>query len=750
MTTIDPAATASKIIDWLTAWLDAAEQHWHADPNHDQRGWYGSGFNNWGVQTNQKYVAAAATVAARTTDVDIRARAAERAVAALRFSLASHLSGDGRCADGQQWGHTWISALGIERMMFAIDLLDPWLTDADRAAVDAMLISECRWIHDDLQRGEARGIVADRWNSSGRNVPESNLWNGALLWRTAQRRPELAEAASWKEQAIRFLINSVSTSADADDHRVVDGAPIRDRHVGANFFDGYALDHHGYLNVGYMVICLSNAAYLHFDLQRRGEPAPQALHHHQDDLWRVVRTMIGTDGRMLRIGGDSRVRYAYCQEYLLPALLYAADQHHDQHALPLAAAQLELIRTEQQAGADGSFYGTRLAELKRRSPYYWTRLESDRAACLAFAAAHLEQIRLDPRSTRSKPGAATSEFEASVAGGWVDHDHAAVLHRGPKRFASFAWRANGLSQGLCLPPDRSDLAEWDLNLAPEIVVEGAPRTPSKIGIPVSRHLQQAAVEEFDGGFLTWGRVAEGADMTIAEGWSGGPAALSDIVVAALPDQQTMIGIHRVRTVDHFAGIISAKGLHLSVPNDVLNGSARELDAETWAGRLIAGESGNQRLGRWANVDDQLGVVALSDDKLLLDRSAHRRGGPLGSIFTEELCLGWLPDPGYLPPHSTVLSCGWAVLSGATSAVTREFAATNSGASHRQHAELHQLHLSTPAGTFLLLANLGPTAVTARVPFAARDEVTGTRHRDHVELDPGRCLLLRQQPPATVG
>lgn len=492
----------------LSTWLRAAERHWCSDPADPTRGWYGSGFDSWGVQTNQKYVAAAATVAAYGTDPQTRALAVDRALAALRFSTWSHRSGPSRCADGREWGHTWISALGLERMMFAVDLLQPWLTEDDRIAVDRVLVSECGWVATDFHRQSARGIVADRWNSSGHNAPESNLWSGALLWRTAARCPDHPDAEAWRELARRFLINSVSVAADAVDATMVDGLPVADRHVGANFFDSYALDHHGYLNVGYMIICASNAAMLHFDLRRRGEVAPAALHHHQDDLWQVVRRMVSTDGRLLRIGGDSRVRYAYCQEYLLPTLLYAADQHRDPYAYDLLVAQLDQLRAEQRTNADGSFYGERLTELSATSPYYYTRIESDRACAVAMTIEQLGQTRW-PEEAHS--------FEGSVAGGWVDHDHGAVLYRGPHRFASFSWRANGLSQGLCLPPDRGDLAEWERNLAPEIITEGVPREPGRTGVPSSRRLVSATVEPFDGGFLTYGVVEEGVDMLIAEG-----------------------------------------------------------------------------------------------------------------------------------------------------------------------------------------------------------------------------------------
>jgi len=38
------------------------------------------------------------------------------------------------------------------------------------------------------------------------------------------------------------------------------------------------------------------------------------------------------------------------------------------------------------------------------------------------------------------------------------------MHRSANRLASFAWRAHGLAQGLCVPPRDSSMAEWSLNL----------------------------------------------------------------------------------------------------------------------------------------------------------------------------------------------------------------------------------------------------------------------------------------------
>ncbi|MEJ5198001.1 MAG: hypothetical protein WHX53_03675, partial [Anaerolineae bacterium] len=103
-----PLAMSASPLAFLHAWARNAERHWYPVPGRPGEGCYGAGYNAWGVQTNQKYVAALATLAMRGEDVAglDRQWALDRARAGLRFSLASHLSGDGACTDGTQWGHT--------------------------------------------------------------------------------------------------------------------------------------------------------------------------------------------------------------------------------------------------------------------------------------------------------------------------------------------------------------------------------------------------------------------------------------------------------------------------------------------------------------------------------------------------------------------------------------------------------------------------------------------------------------------
>src|SRR5690606_30860861 len=141
---------------------------------------------------------------------------------------------------------------------------------------------------------------------------------------------------------------------------------------------------------------------------------------HQDGLWGALRKMIFADGRLLRLGGDSRVRYAYCQEYILPTLLYAADCFADAHAEELVDRTLEMIEKEAAFNGNGSLMGSRLEMLRGENAYYSPRLESDRAATIASIVAYRDLVNW--------PKPADESFQQSVAGGWIEPEHKSVMH----------------------------------------------------------------------------------------------------------------------------------------------------------------------------------------------------------------------------------------------------------------------------------------------------------------------------------
>ena len=741
----------------LERWPAFAEEYWWQDPERPDLGCFGTGYNSWGVQTNQKYLGALAVLAAHP-DLDERAAGRsrhallDRAVRALRYSLAPHVSGDHHCSDGTRWGHTWISALGVERMMHGVDAIEALLSDADREGVRRMLVSEA----DALLGMEVQGTP---WARDGGNKPESNIWNGAILARTALRYPDEAHVPDWMEKAHRFLMNGISLAVDADDERIVAGRPVREWHVGANFFPNYALDHHGYLNVGYMVICLSNIAMFHFACALRGQPAPESLTHHAEDLWRVVKRLVFADGRLARIGGDSRQRYCYCQDYLIPALLFCAYSLGDSHAPELVAGALDLIRQEQAASGDGSFLSGRLEAMRGLNPYYYTRLESDKAVVLSMGAwwrkrhAGLSPQRVQRGAEGRAENAASAvrcadlrvlggetapshpEFEDAVVGSWEEPEHGAMLHRSRRRLASWSWRAREAPQGLCLPPASGHLAEWCENLGGRVRLLG--ETGARA---VLRHRQWS----FAGGFLTTGAMADSARAVIPEGWVSPEKAVHQFAVAALPDERTMVVLEFCR-LGIRTYLAEVKGLKLNVPNDLFNAHRRTY---RFAGgeRVLRGDGeGVVALdSAWVNVEDTLGVVGLyGGEGFSLFQAGRRRASGYGeSLYYDEVCSPCRVGTHDVPGGTVVLDCGSAVLSGASAAETESLARAGARSLACDSPLVRAVEVAGADGRrYVLAANFGETPATVTLARPLADVVTGRRLvGGAVEIAPGEAVL----------
>jgi len=541
----------------------------------------------------------------------------------------------------------------MERMMHGVDALEPYLTDEDRRLLRKVMISECDWL---LDRYE---IVAGLYAHEGKNKPESNLWNGAFLCRTAERYPDCPRAEEYRDKGIRFLLNSISVPADAASDEAVDGKAVADCIAGANFFDSFALNHHGYLNVGYMVICLSNMAMLHFMYRTQGKPAPASLYRHGEELWRLVKTCTFPDGRLLRIGGDTRVRYSYCQDYAIPVWLMAEDLYGDAGCRTFEAEWLRQVELEMQASGDGTFLSCRAKAMAQRSPLYFTRLESDRAAALSMGLAWRGLI------DRGSPKASET---AIWLDSWHDPYHGAYLHRSAKRICSWVWEAAEKPQGLCLPADASSMAEWRENLAGKI--EG-------LGKISAQHVESHGGATFGGGFLTWGQSLVRTQGLQAEGRSEEDIARQWTVCAALPDDTHMVVLQFAEALDRRIFVRGIKGLYLHVPNDVFNGSRRRYYHRGGQEELQGAGNTAAEVFRpgssWINVDDRLGVLAVyGPPELFVCRPGRRQIGlkaslrteePEGTLYADEICGPWESGLRSADANAVLLDAGYVLQAG---------------------------------------------------------------------------------------
>ncbi|OYN84553.1 hypothetical protein [Parenemella sanctibonifatiensis] len=346
------------------------------------------------------------------------------------------------------------------------------------------------------------------------------------------------------------------------------------------------------------------------------------------------------------------MRYAYCQEYLLPTLLYAERVLGDPDAPGLTEQVLRLGMREQDAGEDGSFYGGRLAHLARRQPYYYQRMETDRALTWAWWlrwAGATERAATHPdgptgRVTVTPPSPSVTD--------WHDQEHGFAYTRGPRRVASVCWRAHSLSQTLVLPTDRPDLAEWSMNLSPVLHWEGAkPAAVPTESAREHRRLGDYRLATFPGGFASVGVVEEGHDLFVVEGWhspEGTPAATTTMAVVSLPDDATVVGLQLCRAGTYHVPLLEAYALNLLLPNDVYTPRERSLVEVPCAN------------GAGLRIDDALEVRVSGS----LAVRHPEPGAGLRSITVDQVVADERHDAYAVRPGRAILDTAWAIRVGA--------------------------------------------------------------------------------------
>ena len=625
----------NEYLDMLRTWAEAMKSYLFTPSDRPDLTYFGDGSGGWGVQTNQKAFAAYAVLAAMPGG---EPKWLDTALALLRYSLESHIEGCYHLTGGEdvRWGHTWISVLGIERMMHGVEAIWDHLTEADRALLRKVLISEAD------RALTVQSLKAGLRKEDG-NKPESNMWNGAIMLRVASMYPDAPNAEAYMRRGTEFIVNSISVPSSVEDLREYEGRSVAEQFVGANFFESMACNHHGYMNVGYMVITLSNAAMLHFHYRSRGLKAPKILYHNWDRLWKLVKSCIYDDGRLLRIGGDTRVRYCYCQDYLLQTLNMAADCLGEDTD-SWERGWIDTLKKEMTANGDGTFLSGRAEIFVEKSPLYYTRLESDRACCISFSAwyRHMFHDFAEPVGMGDYKWDEDCKVPCAQ---WSDEYHGSFFVRDPGRYASFTWRsAAAKPMALCVPPSDSSLAEWQQNMTGEITGDGMYQSTT---------LENFDGKMLDGGFVTWGSYIAHTEGMLAEQIKEEDTLRNQIACTALPDGVTMLTLQLCTAMKncHVSRVI---GLNLNIPNDIFNDFRR-----TYVHR-------ENRI----TVDNKLTVASIYGGELTVLRPPYRQIGltksewiyyDRGFLHTDIIAMPAIERPSWFENKEIVYDIGAAVL-----------------------------------------------------------------------------------------
>ena len=587
----------------------------------NEHSYYGTGeAAHWAVQSNFNIAGGMAILAKETKDPILAENARKLALKLFRYNLHTHKTGTMSNSCGAQWGGSWISILGLERMGAGQLELESYLTEEEKTEFRTLRIYEADWLVENYEtEADLDGFY------SGKNKPESNYWNASFLYKTAMDYPDCPNRDTYFKKACSLFLNSISIPSDEKSEKIFRGAPLKEWFVGANFTENFSLDHHGYMNIGYSIITLSHAAYFYFYCKARGWELPEESQHHVKDLWNVVKHFVFPDGRLLRIGGDTRARYCYCQMYFLPILLMVQQLYGENCCAEQEKGMSELLRKEQSVNGNGSFFGKRLDDMSWQSRYYYTRLESDPFAVLAFAAdAHHRWTFIQPSETQPGP----------VPAVWGDDYHGADMIRTESTVRSIVRRAGEGPMVLAHPLFESDLAEWHSNGHAQYE-----------GHFICQLLPEKSYRrQFQKGFINSGKILYAEGNPWGEGEGKYNILQSQSACAALPDGKSMIVLEQVQVLKEHA-LNQFRSIGWQVPNDVHNGESRTFYGENFT-RTITRRSGDGVIdtkSRWVNVDNKITLVlGYGADSFKINAPSEDRGNlkycrDMTSLYVNEIC-----------------------------------------------------------------------------------------------------------------
>jgi len=557
--------------------------------------------------------------------------------AALAYMTRTHFTGDLVCADGKKWGNHWQSAWWTSRMVAGARLIWEQLTNAERDAVRRVLVAEA---NRHLDRTPPGGEFSNTRS-------EENAWDSeVLVWATTVC-PAHPNARQWEAKAREFFMNTLSVKADAEDDSLVDGRPVRQQVVTVNVHSDFTIENHGSYQFCYMACPLHSLAWSYYAYREANRQPPEALFHHYQDVWNVIKRTQLYDGRFAYLGGKDWARYVYGLYFIMPPLVVLQEKYGDQDARLLERQRFRTFEWEQRLHGDGGMFSGRFTHgVMRGWPHEY---ETDAMALLALCAClHGDRTPLAP----SDP----AEVQQRLTGAMRSEPCEWQMARSPQAFTAFSWRLlqKGACMGVFAPAGGDDLVEWGRdNFVSQISVAGKP-----LAVLKTEHADQL----LEDGFHTTGRATRGTDP------KGAPAVEQFLHVTALPQHGVMVVLDWARTLGTQQAVTSF-GLNHYLPNDIFNGNSRQL---AWAdGQATVAGVGNAQPNvtgttSWLCVDDRLGIASPAPAPFQLVLSASRNA-PWGSLCYDS--LHWpdqsapreLADGAIIHDHAYLLAAGNATL-----------------------------------------------------------------------------------------
>ncbi|MBD3177806.1 MAG: hypothetical protein GF320_21745 [Armatimonadia bacterium] len=504
-----------------------------------------------------------------------RGRWRQSAIGALRYLADAHVTGDGECVDGGEWGDAWQSAMWTRSAGLAGWMLWSDLDPALRRGVARMVEHEANRFLD----------LEPKSREFGDTGAEENAWNAQILSLAAQMMPTHPRAGRWDQAAKLWMYNSLSVQADHEDDTVGDdGRPISDWVTTVNAHPDHTVENHGLVHVGYLKTSLALLLEGALPYVLAGEPVPGASLHHAEESFELLLSCMAWDASPVFFGGNDWKSY-HSQNtdvivYALMSLLAG-----DRRAARLETTALKYLRRIQRN--EGGFYNVR------------RDIEFGGLCATRLIACYLAHAAIG----QGAPPASEAELEAACTGVTHLEYGRAILHRTPTKFASFTWGPKDMALAL---PENGNWVIWPHFQS----YLGAFDPPEGVDATGPEH--ELLAYPVSDGFIAMGRILH----------HGG--TITQDVAFASPAADVTIYVERVAAPDGYSAE-SRLGAPIGLEYP-LGANSRLLVGEFGRRRVVGVEEGDPRTtslpSSWLTIDDRVGYVVLREaDRLNVMR--HR-------------------------------------------------------------------------------------------------------------------------------
>ncbi len=339
----------------------------------------------------------------------------------MRYLVATHATGPRATGYRKKWGNQWQSA--------------HWTQMLGRGAW---------WIWGDLPedvREGVRRVVAHEADRIAKSNPphqiradtkaEENAWNSQVLSVAVLLLPGDPRRPEWERQFQRWAMSSFLRPADGKNDARVDGRPVREQFLGANIFDDFTLENHGFVHPDYMTtfsLSLGCAA----DFLMTDRKPPEALLHNVPGIYENVKWMLIEDGNFVYPNGQD------WEVFRCPAWLAKHVQMsvfgRDPEAWPWLIRTLEVVEKMQARSPSGAIY--------HEGEYFFPSTQTDILSALARSWLNLGLA--DPARGEIKPRLGVLRLDGAMV----------VLRRTPKAVHTFSWGSRAMAQCVPLRMDR--------------------------------------------------------------------------------------------------------------------------------------------------------------------------------------------------------------------------------------------------------------------------------------------------------